>query len=130
MTEKIIDWKQSFKSNDELKETVEISEAILHHLLNKLPSTVWFFIPRDKEESMASNSITGMLKLEFGDIDAICLQTGVTYQHKASKGEQKGETLTSFDPKAWRCFDKDNAYQVIQRRPRRTRKTGTSLRRK
>ena len=94
MTEKSIDWKQSFKSNDELKETVEISVAILHHLLNKLPSNVWFFIPRDREESMASNSLTGMLKLEFGDIDAICLHSGVTYQHKASKGERKGRLLS------------------------------------
>lgn len=124
MAQKSIDWKTAFDSNDEVQETVKIAEAILHHLLGKIPPSVWFFIPRDKAESVAKNSMSTMLKLEFSDIDPICIQAGVTYQHKASKGQSKGEIMTSFDAKAWRNFDVDNTYQILQRRPRIDGKQG------
>lgn len=78
----------------------------------------WWFIPRDKGESIAENAINSMLAIEFEDVYPICLLSGVLYEHIASNGSRKGDAVTSFNTRSWSQLDPSNEFVVLPRRPR------------
>ena len=112
------------KAIDCQTETRQLAEVVLHHLIAKLPSRKWWFIPRDKVEAKAENSISSMLKLEFTDFLPIVLLVGILYEHKASNGDS---SIISFDKKHWSQFDKDGLYQLTTVRPRINKKAGKTF---
>ena len=100
--------KRSIDAATMEKETQQLAGALLMHLIGKLPPRRWWFIPRNREEALATNSINAMLSLEFDDINPIYLLSGVLYDHVASNGAQKGETVTSFNANVWSQLDPSN----------------------
>ena len=55
------------------EETLLLANILLKRLLRKLPPHRWWFIPRDRSESLATNAITTMLRLDFNDIFPVTL---------------------------------------------------------
>ena len=99
-------------------EIQQLAQSLLLHLARKLPPRRWWFIPRNELESTAENAMSTMLSIGFVDLQPICVLSGVLYDHVASNGSNKGEIVTSFNPKVWSQMDPNGDYTLLSRRPR------------